>query len=131
MVAAVCPTYLKCQGSYSIPVISSFPIHDEAGNPHKYLADEAGLFDFRPKRNHSLGEIADKVAELALEKISKTPDEPKHLDFDLPKKQESFDNIECLSINDVMQIWITTDNRFALGKFRKLVEEKTNPLGLK
>jgi len=79
---------------------------DEAGKPHKYLADEAGLFDFNPnkdnfekhwkavnfttkepRRNFSLGEIADKVAELALEKIEKTPD-VKPLDFDFPKKEE-------------------------------------------
>lgn len=66
---------------------------------------------------------------LAVGKINETTD-AKPLDFDLPKK-EDIDNIECLSLNDIMQIWITTDNRLALGKFRKLVEQKTNPLGLK
>jgi len=40
-----------------------------------------------PKRNHSLGEIA-------LEKISKTPDEPKHLDFDLHKKEYTIEDME-------------------------------------
>lgn len=119
---------------------------DESGKPHKYLADEVGQFNFNPNKdyfkpirfsthepkiNHSLGEIADKVAELALEKIDKTPD-VKPLEFDLPKKEDF--NVKDYLCFDLEELFyrvnsgeITIMNLYNILREKKLNENKKSP----
>lgn len=123
-------------------------------NPNTYdsekinigLMDEIGQFNFNPnkdyfkpirfsthepKRNNSLGEIADKVAELALEKIAKTPD-VKPLEFDLPKKEDF--NVKDYLCFDLEELFyrvnsgeITIMNLYNILREQKLNENKKSP----
>lgn len=71
---------------------------------------------------------------LAVGKINETTD-AKPLDFDLPKKENPIQNIECLSINDIIDSGVLIVESPLYQNLKKylieLVEKKTNPFGLK
>ena len=71
---------------------------------------------------------------LAVGKINETTD-AKPLDFDLPKKENPIQNIECLSINDIIDSGVLIVESPLCQNLKKylieLVEKKTNPFGLK
>ena len=71
---------------------------------------------------------------LAVGKINETTD-AKPLDFDLPKKENPIQNIECLSINDIIDSGVLIVESPLCQKQKDylvdLVNYKTNPLNLK
>lgn len=70
---------------------------------------------------------------LAVGKINETTD-AKPLDFDLPKKENPIQNIECLSINDIVNSGVLIVESPLCQKLKdyllNLVSKKTNPLKL-
>lgn len=104
-----------------------------------------------PKKNYSLGEVAHKVAKLALEKIEKNNEDPKNiklseiikdlyseketkpLKFDLPDKEEDF-NVKDYLCFDLEELFyrvnsgeITIMNLYNILREQKLNENKKSP----